>query len=473
MRQITRIFRPVKNNLSIVALSTAAMLVIITISAAVFVRSRTVMEQQLKERLRAIAAVAVEQFDADAVGAIKDPLPMDSPTLRIFVNQLQTIRSRIPEIEYAYIMRRTEDPMYLEFVADADTLSSFADNDVNSDGVLDPDEATSYPGDRYPIHDVPALQSEAFLRPSVDEEITHDQWGALISGYAPLVDNRGNTVAVLGIDMDAESFLILTRSIFSEVTFIFFVMIGLALAGMVVFVAHQRHVLTLRQIERERSALISLATHQLSAPLAVFRWWSEILQDEIKTKAEDDPFVEMQKATDRMNVIIQELHNANEMSKKERICKPEKASLKDLIQETIKEIEDKLKRKNQHILLKIDSAPIMRIDQKCVSGALEEILHNAMDFSPDGSTIAIETIKNKDSVTVAVHDEGCGVPDVDKDRIFDRFTRGSNAMLMKSAGSGIGLFITRNLIDHVGGTIQLKSRGSRKGSTFSFTLPIT
>ena len=93
--------------------------------------------------------------------------------------------------------------MALEFIADADALSSPAERDFNGNGIIEANEDASYPGELYDIREVPALQGEAFLRPTVDEQVAIDQWGSTISGYAPIKNGSGNTVAIFAVDIAA------------------------------------------------------------------------------------------------------------------------------------------------------------------------------------------------------------------------------------------------------------------------------
>lgn len=147
------------------------------------------------------------------------------------VRGLIEIKDQNPNIEYSYIMRATADPYYFEFVADADSLSLIGQSDLNEDGlvndVVSPGQLwlESNP-DTSAIH----LAKNAKL-PAADPEPIFDEWGVWISGHAPIFDPNGNVVAILGVDMFAESVNELNDKTFNyfatlSTFFVIFILLG-------------------------------------------------------------------------------------------------------------------------------------------------------------------------------------------------------------------------------------------------------
>ena len=187
----------------------------------------------------------------------------------------------LPNVRFVYIMRRTSDPEQLAFVADADSLSTKEELDVNHDGVIEPNEEPSNPGDLYDITSVPALQHDAFVRPTSDPEVTYDQWGALISGYAPVRRSDGTVAGVLGIDMQADKYAFLSQSIFTPVALVLVILGGVLIAVAILTLWERRQLMILNKINTERSGLLKLTFHQLGEPLTIMKWSLETLRDSV------------------------------------------------------------------------------------------------------------------------------------------------------------------------------------------------
>ncbi len=442
-----------------------------------FVRGGILMERQLKEKLRTTAAVAAMQFNPATIRSLEGVPPEQVVTLRGYrdvVDRLNHIRAEVPAIRYAYIMRRTANPAIVEFAADADSLATDEELDANGNGVVDENEEASYPGDPYDITDVPALQGPAFEGPAVDDDFTVDQWGTLITGYAPIRDAAGNTLAVLGLDMNAQDYMALTRSIFSPVAFLLLCLGGLLLAAFVGGFLWRRRAESLRRIDRERSALLLLAMHQIGSPLTIIRWSLEQLMEQKGTgsleKAVEEFGTNVRDASAQLSAILDELHEASEVDAGTLVYTREWASIGEVVAGVVNKAEPQLKDRGQTIDLKVDSSLHISLDRTLIAGVLRELLQNAMTFSPRGSTITVAARRGGKCLLVEVIDRGCGIPKSDMPRLFGKFSRGSKAHLHQPNGSGLGLYIAKGVVDHAGGDLWIRSEEG-KGTTVSFTLP--
>jgi signal transduction histidine kinase len=104
---------------------------------------------------------------------------------------------------------------------------------------------------------------------------------------------------------------------------------------------------------------------------------------------------------------------------------------------------------------------------------LSNLLDNAYKYSPPGSKITINIAKGDDEIQVDISDEGIGIFPDEHERIFERFYRGENHLVMATAGTGLGLSIVKELVEMHNGRIWVTSTGvPDEGSTFSFTLPV-
>jgi signal transduction histidine kinase len=117
------------------------------------------------------------------------------------------------------------------------------------------------------------------------------------------------------------------------------------------------------------------------------------------------------------------------------------------------------------------SFPAIQGDETRLRQVLDNLISNAIKYSPKGGEIRISGHYDEDSVSVAVSDSGAGISEEEQEHIFERFYRVDDALSRKTQGTGLGLFLARAVVEAHHGTIGLESQLG-KGSTFHFTLPI-
>jgi hypothetical protein len=165
-----------------------------------------------------IATTGALQFDSKDIDAIWKPEDISKSEYAKLIATLNLIRRSNSDIQYAYIMRKTNDQHKMAFVADADSLYPKLKKDLNADGKIDAADALSMPGDLY----------DDVMRPYLREGLQHpivgigkDQWGDFISGQTPVRSLDGNAVAIVGVDMWASNLDKLSAQSFSPVLVFF------------------------------------------------------------------------------------------------------------------------------------------------------------------------------------------------------------------------------------------------------------
>lgn len=118
----------------------------------------------------------------------------------------------------------------------------------------------------------------------------------------------------------------------------------------------------------------------------------------------------------------------------------------------------------------LETCTIMQ-DKRWLGEAVINVLDNAVKYSPDGSKIFIRLQKRNDLVRMEIEDQGIGIPQNEYHKIFQRFYRGNSKEVMEKSGTGIGLFLSREIIEKHGGTITVTSGKKKKGSMFVIQLP--
>jgi signal transduction histidine kinase len=230
-----------------------------------------------------------------------------------------------------------------------------------------------------------------------------------------------------------------------------------------------------RQMDKERLALLELATHQLGAPLATFRWWLEILKSpDTKTIDTKEIAVEVEQAVQRLDQIIKALTDATRVDMRKLSSHlGTLSSLRHLALQAVEELSTDLQAREMQarVTVEPDMRPV-RVDSEHVSTVLRELLGNAITYSEPKSSIVVSvtTNKRKRAAQVEVQDTGMGMTPAALKRAFEKFYRAPEAVRIKPVGNGLGLFNAKGLIEQDGGEMWIKSRAG-KGTSVFFTIP--
>jgi signal transduction histidine kinase len=115
--------------------------------------------------------------------------------------------------------------------------------------------------------------------------------------------------------------------------------------------------------------------------------------------------------------------------------------------------------------------PLVIGDERRLTQVFNNLISNAIKYSPDGRYIRIWGEVEPQRVTISVSDEGIGIPEYEQRRIFQQFSRLDNALSRKTEGSGLGLFLTKAIVEAHGGRIWFTTNTPQSGTTFTFSLP--
>ncbi len=227
------------------------------------------------------------------------------------------------------------------------------------------------------------------------------------------------------------------------------------------------------EADRLRSALLTSISHDLKTPLAAVLGAAGALRDlsSALTDAEKaDLLATIIDESERLNRFIA---NLLDMTKLESGAIAPNAALHDL-----GEIIGSALRRTSKILarhhVELDLAPglpMLNLDAVLFEQVLFNLLDNAAKYSPDGTTIRIQSWRDQDSVCLQVLDEGDGIPSAELEHIFDKFYRAEKGDQVR-AGTGLGLAISRGFVEAMHGTITAGNRTDRTGAVFAIRLPI-
>jgi signal transduction histidine kinase len=447
---------------------------ILLTGAFFYMRAQDVMEQQMRNQMASIAAAAALAVDGDVIDAIDGPEDINSVFYNNTIRDLNRLREETG-LRFVYILRRTSDPMNLEFVADADAARTPEELDVDNSGSVDADEEPGFPGEAYDISEDKTLQGPAFLGPIAATEVTIDQWGVLISAYAPIYRADGTISAVLGVDMNADEFYRQSRRIFTPEAMGVVFLAALTAAAGIIASWERRRVTILRRINSERSGLLRLTFHQLGEPLTIMKWSLETLRDETndhELKHLVDEHVScMDEGLGRLNSIIDTLQLAEKIDLNTLEYLPVPSSLRALIDNAVNEWGSSLRSHDIKVDVHMKDDIHLPMDKTLLLLVMRQLLVNAIEYSDDKSVIDVTVTPGRTSVEITVKDSGCGIPAADMEHLFEKYRRASNAHLKKPDGNGLGLYIAKGIVEKAGGRIWVQSEQG-KGTTVHFTLPL-
>jgi len=230
----------------------------------------------------------------------------------------------------------------------------------------------------------------------------------------------------------------------------------------------------LRETDRLRRELISNVSHDLRTPLASMHGYVDtlLLKNDTLSSAERRQYLEVaRRHTHRLGKLIGDLF---ELSKLDGDCvKPalEVFSLAELLQDVSQEFELDAKKSGIQLVLDAPQKPVMvRADIGLMQRVLENLLRNAIKFTPAGGEVRIQLAPRGEAICVSVSDTGCGIPGEDLDRIFDRYFYAALPNANHEASSGLGLAIVKRILDLHGSRITVTSR-LNQGTRFEFELP--
>lgn len=230
-----------------------------------------------------------------------------------------------------------------------------------------------------------------------------------------------------------------------------------------------------RDVDRQKSGFISIASHQLRTPLSSIRWFVDLLLagDAGKlTKQQYEFLTDIYTSTTRMINLVGDLLNVSRIESGGVISKPGLTDMKDMLEEIVKDFAGLLRKHKLTIVPKLGAdIPRVMLDAVTVKQAIANLIANAVNYTSEGGAITLKLAVEGREIIASVTDTGIGIPDAQKHRVFERFFRADNAVSRETVGSGMGLFITKLVVEANHGRIWFESREGA-GSTFLVAFPI-
>ncbi len=287
---------------------------------------------------------------------------------------------------------------------------------------------------------------------------------------------RGETIGTLTIDSDkanafSESDIQLMTIAAAQVS------IAISNAGLFEEVEARAQELAeaydeLKESDRLKDELVQNVSHELRTPLTFVKGYVDLLMDGemgLVTPAQQDALQIVATKTDEITRLIDDIITLQRIDAGNLQVAP--CSISDLIQKAI--AGHRMVAEKKGLLVEAELPPtegIAPVDKGRINQVLDNLIANALKFSPDGGTIRVRLEEDEQEVRVIVSDQGIGMPKEKQTRIFDRFYQIDGSSRRRFGGTGIGLAIVKRIVDAHQGKIWVESEPN-EGSSFYFTLP--
>lgn len=229
---------------------------------------------------------------------------------------------------------------------------------------------------------------------------------------------------------------------------------------------------TLNQLKSE---FISVAAHQLRTPLSAIKWAIRMVLDGEAGELNNEQSQLLKKgyvSNERIISLVNDMLNVSRIEEGRFDYSFTKVNVVEIIEERVSRSKDMIDDKE--IKVEISSPknlPKISVDKDKFTLVISNILDNAIRYTPHNGTIKIILKTSKGNLLIDIEDNGIGIPVIDQNRMFEKFFRAQNAVRLQTEGSGLGLFIARNIIKSHGGSLELDSEEG-KGTRVFISVPI-
>jgi len=229
------------------------------------------------------------------------------------------------------------------------------------------------------------------------------------------------------------------------------------------------------EASRMKTEFIDVVSHQLRTPLTNLKFSLEMLvespKSQISFEKNKDFFEILKENVQRMNNLINSLLIVSRIETKKFPLEKRKTDIVKVVREVISQINNYAQSRNVKIeFWSENNLPEVITDPFWIKEIVENLLDNAIRYTKEKGEVKIKLYKKRKQIVFEIKDTGVGIPKPEQKYIFQKFFRAKNILKYQTKGSGLGLYISKKILEMMGGKIWFKSREG-EGSTFYFALP--
>ncbi|KND49207.1 MAG: two-component system, OmpR family, aerobic respiration control sensor histidine kinase ArcB [Parcubacteria bacterium C7867-008] len=421
----------------------------IAVSAYVYAQVDTTGRSHIIERANTLAtAIPVAELQALS-GSSEDLYRPEYQVLKTLLMREHEVSS---DVRFIYLIGKASNDELFFYVDSEDPTS----------------EDYSPPGEFYP--EATPLMYEFFSNgKSASEGPDRDRWGIWVSAYAPVRDANGNLIAMLGMDVPAAPY-ITDLVVYAALPLLF------ALLIIVLLISDRTRRRRKEDVLAQRAEFLSIASHQIRTPLTGMRWALEqLLDSKTSTWSEGDRTI-LSLTHESSSDLIARVNNLLDVTTIEHrggVTEPNQSVLMHPLFESIVE-SLMLSAKRKGITITLDSTLPNDLEIVCDRQSIQHVffnlIGNAVKYTKPDTEVTVSYGWTPEGHQFSIRDRGMGIAASEQTLIFEGYHRTQQAMESGEAGSGLGLYLTKQLVELQHGTISVHSTVG-EGSTFTVTLP--
>lgn len=230
-----------------------------------------------------------------------------------------------------------------------------------------------------------------------------------------------------------------------------------------------------KQVDRAKSEFVSIASHQLRTPLTIINWYLERLMKRSQSLTEKDKgyLEEVYHASKRMVDLINSLLNVSRLELGTFVVEPKMVDIFKIAEDVLQDFKPQVEKKSIRIEKKFHKGlSLISADPRLMTMIFQNLISNAIKYSKEGGKIDLQVSLDQQTLMIRVTDRGLGISKSEQAKVFSKLFRADNARAVEPEGTGLGLYIVKNVVAVSGGKITFNSE-ENKGTTFEVTFPMS
>ncbi len=213
-------------------------------------------------------------------------------------------------------------------------------------------------------------------------------------------------------------------------------------------------------INRAKTDFIALASHQLRTPLSIIKWYIDYLiaGDAGDVNPDQEKYLkEVYKSNERLIELVNALLDVSRIDLGTFVIEPKPTDIIERANTALVKFLPEINAKGIKLEKIFDKLPIINLDPRLTKMVFENIVSNAVKYTPRGGTVRISIQKTNENILIKISDTGCGIPREQQPKMFTKLFRADNVKKIESIGTGLGLYIVKAVIEKSGGKIWFES----------------